>query len=181
MEIAYRPALDGRHTCFEAVLKSLKNDFSSLKPISPTFGKSKTIRQKMNEIVSDEKSGWHKQIKVNLLIQDKKKKRNYFVEYVYDFHCLSCDNKHRLFTELCFDNREAVPANLFKIDMGVRNFKAKSGSKALGLIICIGESARKLGEWDNSVATSNEYELAIDTGYRDYLDPNHFLTLEIKS
>jgi len=179
MEITYRPSLDDRHKCFEAALERLKNELSSLKPISPAFGKSKTIRKKMNSIVSDEHSGWHKQIKVNPLIQDKKKKRNYFVEYIYDFNCLSCDRKHRIFTELCFDNREAVPANLFKIDMGVRNFMTNSGSKALGLIICLGESARELGEWDNSVATSDEYELAIDTGYRDYLNSNHFLTLEI--
>jgi hypothetical protein len=181
MEIAYSPALDERHKCFEAILGSLKNELSSLKPISATFGKSKTIRQKMSRIVSDENSGWHKQIKVNPLIQDKKKKRNYFVEYIFDFHCLGCANKHRLFTEICFDNREAVPANLFKLDMGVRNFKTKSGSKALGLIICLGVSAREVGKWDNSVATSDEYELAIDTGYRDYLDANHFLILEIKS
>lgn len=181
MEIAFRPALDERHVCFESVLENIKSEFSSLKAISPTFGKSKTIRQKMNAIVSDENSGWHKKVSVNPLIQGKEKKSNYFVEYIFDFQCLSCSSKHRLFAELCFDNREAIPANLLKIDMGVKNFKAKSEGKALGLLVCLGNSARVAGKWDNSVATAEEYELAIDTGYRDYLEANHFLTLEIRS
>ena len=179
MNIQYRPELNSTDQCFRHVLSHVAESLRTLKKVSPSFGKSKTIRQKMDEIVRNEGSGWQRKVKVNPRIQEKIKAQNYFVEYICDFNCDMCKTKHRLLAEICFDNREAIPANILKLDMGIRNFKEKVGGKALGLIICLDTKAREVGEWDNSVGTADEYELALDTGYRDYLDESNFIALEI--
>jgi hypothetical protein len=154
-------------SCFSRVIDELKSDLSGLPPIGPNFGKSLTIRKKMNELAKRNK--WYKKVGINSQITDSERRSNFFVEYMHDFVCSTCDETHRINLELCFDNRQAMAANIFKLEIANTNFATKRNSKSLGVIVCLTDRAKQLGNWDNSVGTFDEYILAIETGYKDYI------------
>jgi len=62
-----------------------------------------------------------------------------------------------------------MAANIFKLEIANSNFMTKRNSKSLGVIVCLTDRAKELGNWDNSVGTFDEYILAIETGYKDYI------------
>jgi hypothetical protein len=159
---------DEEFLCFTDIIKDLKSDLSGLPEISPTFGKSATIRKKMNELAKRNK--WHKSVSINSKITNSDRKSNYFVEYMLDFLCARCNQTHRVNLELCFDNRQAMAANIFKLEIANANFISKRNSKCIGLIVCLTEKAKSLGQWDNSVGTFDEYILAIETAYVSYIN-----------
>jgi hypothetical protein len=175
MKIDYELPLSKENECFHQLLRKLKEDLSGLPPISAHFGKSKTIRDKMKVLARD----WHTKVSVNPKIRDKDGRQNYFVEYMKDFQCDTCGMKHRLLLEVGLDNREAIPANLLKLDIAASSF-IKAGGKALGVVVCVNAEARRIGKWDGSVGTSEEYVLGIDTGYSDYIS-SEIIPLAIKA
>jgi len=156
--------------CFQRIVDKLKSELSGLPPISPMFGKSQTVRAAMNEYAA--RNNWHKKVGINSNITGSKHNSNYFVEYMHDFMCTKCDAIHRINLELCFDNRQCIPANLLKLDMANANFINKRGGKSLGIVLCLSLNAKQIGKWDNSVATFEEYLLALETGYSAYLRTN---------
>ena len=168
MKLEFSNLREGDHICFADELGRLKKYLSELEPVSGNFGKSKTIRKKMDKLKS-ENSGWLTKIKVTPEVAASKGNQNYVVEYVKDFSCNLCHQSHRLLVELAFDNRQAIPANIFKLDIGCKNFEEKRGSKALGVLVCLKTDAREAGLWDKAVGTFDEYDTAISLGYAKYL------------
>jgi hypothetical protein len=90
-----------------------------------------------------------------------------------------CDARHMVTLELCFDNRQAIVANLAKADMAAQAFEPRSDQNvSLTFLAVVSKGAKKSGGWDNAVGTIEEYEYAIDGPYRKYVEsPIRLITI----
>ena len=77
------------------------------------------------------------------------------------------NRKVQVTLEIFGDNRQAVAANLLKLELAGRNY-AKFGV-AIGIGVCVDKELKKLG-WDGSTATSDEYEFALLHTYSRFIE-----------
>lgn len=91
---------------------------------------------------------------------------NYRFDAVLDSEeVLECGHRHRIFLEICFDNRQAIGTNLLKFQAGSELFDTSSDRKSLAILVCADNRTLKKNNWDSSAASSEEYEFAFRTPY----------------
>lgn len=91
---------------------------------------------------------------------------NYRFDAVLDSEeVLQCGHRHRIFLEICFDNRQAIGTNLLKFQAGSELFDTSSERKSLAVLICADNRTLKKYNWDSSAASLEEYEFAFRTPY----------------
>jgi hypothetical protein len=115
------------------------------------------------------KDGWVRQLLGIDAIPGHLHNQNYVVDFSCDNNIQSCAERHRLLLEICFDNRQAVGTNIFKLETSARNFRDKTRGIAIGVIICADRKSLKSGGWDAGVADEEEYQVALSTAYKEYL------------
>lgn len=74
--------------------------------------------------------------------------------------------KIQLTVEIFGDNRQAIAANLLKLELAGRNFEQLG--KSLGIGITLSKDLKKKG-WDGATASSEEYEFALFHTYSRFL------------
>jgi hypothetical protein len=91
---------------------------------------------------------------------------NYRFDAVFDSEVVQdCGHRHRIFLEICFDNRQAIGTNLLKFQAASDLFDTSADRKSLAILICADNRTLKKNSWDSSAASSEEYEFAIRTPY----------------
>lgn len=72
--------------------------------------------------------------------------------------------------ELAFDNRQALPTNILKVDLALRRIRAASShDKTVSVLITFCDETRHFAAWDGSVASYEEYEKQLAWGWNLYL------------
>lgn len=137
----------------------------------PDFNRSNSIRTVLSQHLSS-KIGWIPDFLALESIPRNFPNKNYVIDHIFDGDCRSCDVRHRLQIEVCFDNRQAIGTNILKLEIGAEAFRRRTGGRAFSLIICGNRKALKFGGWDSGVADDNEYQIAIDTAYKSILSGN---------
>lgn len=94
---------------------------------------------------------------------------NYVLNAIKDLPMASCNHRHRLLLEICFDNRQAIGTNLLKFEAAKRLFEKNENCLTTSIIICGSHEALAHLKWDGGVASHGEYENALLTVYRDIL------------
>ncbi len=157
------------HPCHAAVLDELINALGSFPPVnSPGFDRKRTIRDALLGQLTSE-LGWVYQLLGVEEVPPNLHNKNYIVDFAKDSNLPGCTNRHRVLVEICFDNRQAIGTNVFKLDLAARSFHERTGGEAVGVIICGDRKALKSGGWDPGVADEEEYLVALDTAYTNYL------------
>jgi len=105
---------------------------------------------------------------------------NYTMDGVLDQYDAECGHHHRFLIQTCFDNRQAIGTNLLKFEMAKKQFCRTERHKVLPIIVCADSDVLKIYKWDNSVASSSEYELALRSAYKDILDVTPVLIILCK-
>jgi hypothetical protein len=90
---------------------------------------------------------------------------NYRFDGILDILENECAHRHRFFIEICFDNRQSIGTNLLKFELATKNFETNSERKSLGIMLCADRSALRKFGWDESAASSEEYEVALRGPY----------------
>lgn len=156
-------------SCFEEVHKFLAGVAVLIPdPGETAFKRSNSVRNGLAKYLTKD-SGWQSNVLAFTNVSTSVPKKNYIVDYVYDFDLASCPNKHRVVLEVCFDNRQAIGTNLLKLDKAVRDFTSKIGREAEAILICADRRTLEIGEWDSGVADEEEYQIALSQGYVSYL------------
>lgn len=105
------------------------------------------------------------------------------IDAVLDFRCDDCSHRHRLFVEMCTDNRQAILANLMKLEFASRSFLQ---SYPDGLVCSIGvfiseerkAELKRKGYVDGAIGSLEEYEIQA-TGPWEGLITSPLLALKI--
>jgi hypothetical protein len=114
--------------------------------------------------------GWHQKFLFDGTIPNSINRANYTLDGIKDDPETSqCPHRHRTFVELCFDNRQAIGTNLLKFQVAVAKFEEKEATRGLPLLICADRRSLREFGWDNSAASSEEYEFAIRNPYRAFI------------
>jgi hypothetical protein len=98
--------------------------------------------------------------------------KNYVIDFIFDGSCSDCKKRHRLFVEVCFDNRQAIGTNILKLDSAASFFQDKTSGVALSVIVCADRKALSTGGWDSGVGDEEEYQIALNTAYKKHLKTN---------
>jgi len=155
--------------CFREPLNQLRRALESIPNFQDSnFNRSTTIRDALRNGLQVE-SRWISDFISLDMIPRNIPNKNYVIDHIYDGECVNCQQRHRLQVEVCFDNRQAVGTNVFKFETAASFFEKKTGGKALSLVVCGARAALNAGGWDSGVADENEYQIAIDSAYSDYL------------
>lgn len=115
------------------------------------------------------KNGWILDFPLVPSLQTDLPKTNYYVDAVFDAVTYDCTHSHRFVLEFCFDNRQAVGTNLLKFELATRNFSMSSNRAVTTMSICADRNTLKNLGWDGSIASSEEYELALRSTYNQIL------------
>lgn len=86
---------------------------------------------------------------------------NYKIHALLDMPECSCGQKHRLFFQLMFDNRQAIGTNLLRLDLALKNFETSDDRTGLAIGLMVDGPVKAKFRWDNSVAIGKEYEMAL--------------------
>ncbi len=169
IDLATERSGPGHEDCITELTQSIQKRLASGPAISSNgFAKTKTFRELLKTLVEvDEQWNW-KFLGLEAIPSDLFNE-NYVVDLVSDKNFGSCTQRHRLLIELCFDNRQAIGTNIFKLQTAARQFEQRTGGKAYCLIVCGERKALKSGLWDSGVGDEEEYQIAISTAYREYL------------
>lgn len=102
-----------------------------------------------------------------LLVPVNRKKSsavNFVADSVITFDGCECGDIHQIRLEISFDNRQIIGTNFLKMLVGT-NSESDRHRRYLGIIVCPSRDAKKEFGLDASVASSDEYLLAIESGY----------------
>jgi hypothetical protein len=156
-------------SCFENVHNFLKGLAPIIpNPSQPDFQRSTSVRNTLSGHLTKE-SGWQANFLAFTNVSASVPKKNYIVDFVFDFEMDTCPNKHRVVLEVCFDNRQAIGTNLLKLDKAVSDFVSKQGREAEAILVCADRRTLDFGGWDSGVADEEEYQIALSQGYKSYL------------
>lgn len=86
---------------------------------------------------------------------------NYKIHALFDMPDCSCGQKHRLFFQFLFDNRQAIGTNLLRLDLALKNFETSEDRTGLAIGLMVDGPVKAQFRWDNSVAIGKEYEMAL--------------------
>lgn len=159
----------GEVGCFEKVHRFLAEVASVIpNPGETDFQRSNSVRKILAKYLTKE-SGWQPNFLVFTNVSTSVPRKNYVVDFVFDFDLTECPNKHRVVLEVCFDNRQAIGTNLLKLDKAVVDFESRQGREAEAILICADRRTLDIGEWDSGVADEEEYQIALSQAYKSYL------------
>lgn len=169
IDLASSGAGPTHETCISQLIDSVQALLSTAPEMSSdAFAKTKTFRQLLRSLVESD-SVWNWKFLGIDAIPDGLFNENYVLDLMSDKNFGNCNQRHRLLVELCFDNRQAIGTNVFKLQVAAQQFQARTGGKAYCLIVCGDRKALKKGQWDSGVGDEEEYQIAISTGYREFL------------
>lgn len=157
------------HACFDVILSRILDALKGTPSLtSVEFEKTKSLRAVLTTNLTSE-SGWVRQLVGIDAIPSNLHNQNYVIDFSSDYQSEVCSERHRVLLEICFDNRQAIGTNIFKLETAAKNFREKTGGDAVGIIICGDRKSLKVGGWDAGVADEEEYQVALGTAYGDYL------------
>jgi hypothetical protein len=158
--------------CHRLPIREIGHLLESLPNVDhPDFRRSASIRSLLGSGLNT-KDGWNHAFLGIGSITNNLHNKNYVIDYVFDSECRGCPSRHRLQVEVCFDNRQAVGTNIFKLEASARAYQNRTSGSALSLIVCGDRKYLKNGGWDAGVADEDEYQIAIDTAYEGYVTTN---------
>ena len=128
---------------------------------------SKKIRFLMDEFFS--RHNWIRDFKVDSSIPESEPNTNYKLDAIKDIETES-NVTLRLLFESCFDNRQAIGTNLLKFAVAKREYKGNSRVSPQPILLVADKSNLRKYGWDGSIASFEEYELAIRDPYAEILE-----------
>ncbi len=147
------------------MISHLENQIRTIQqPFTKGANSSSLLKQEVQKLLID----WNE----NLLIQSgfptrKLPYSHVQVDFQNEFNFKRPMLKLQVTLEIFGDNRQAVAANLLKLELAGRNF-SKYG-QTIGIGVCIEKSLKARG-WDGSTATSDEYEFALLHTYARFIE-----------
>lgn len=141
---------------------------TQIRAIERTFEKGANSSSLLKKEIQKILINWNE----NLLIQSgfptrKLPYSHVQVDFQNEFLLQEPKLKLQVTLEIFGDNRQAVAANLLKLELAGRNF-SKFG-QTIGIGVCIEKSLKAKG-WDGSTATSDEYEFALLHTYARFIE-----------
>lgn len=154
------------HGCFQAQIKQLTSAIKYLKisDFRKETPPSKIVRDSLNTVFRT--NGWDVSVLLSPRFPRDVPNQNVLLDACTDSSLGACRSRHLLGVEICFDNRQSIGTNLLKFEMSRREFQKSTGGDTLGLIVVCDKKTLRIGGWDSSVASSEEYELALSAAYR---------------
>lgn len=114
--------------------------------------------------------GWNQKFVFDGSIPNSINRANYTFDGIKDEpESTGCLHRHRTFVEICFDNRQAIGTNLLKFQAALTKYEDKEFSRGLPILVCADRRSLREFGWDNSAASSEEYEFAMRNPYKDIL------------
>lgn len=146
------------------LISSLSQEVNALEnSFSKGTNSSSSLKLSFAEFLKD----WNK----DLLIQQDFPSRKFpsshvQVDFQTEIHLSESNRKVQITLEIFGDNRQALAANLLKLELAGQNFSRFGVS--IGVGVCIDKRLKKLG-WDGSTATSDEYEFGLLHTYSRFI------------
>ena len=101
---------------------------------------------------------------------------NFKINYLRVISDCSCDERHKIFLHRCFDNRQAIGANLLRFEVASKELNDWSGV----FIAIVASSRAKKVAWDGSVATYEEYVHSLNGPYsKIFQAPIDFMVMDV--
>ena len=163
--------LQSHADCIRAFTSELREIFDQidLSQISAPPSATGQLKKLIEPLLTD--NGWKQKIPLINDVPLSIPSGGYVVDYQKIAEFDGCGSRHQLSMELCFDNRQAILGNLAKADLATLPFESRAESN-VGITYVVAplnvEVKRKTG-WDDSIATFEEYEYALDSGYREFI------------
>ena len=127
--------------------------------------------------------GWHLEVEFGNFPRMGRARAAVTIDAVLNFPCSDCEHHHRIFVEMCTDNRQAILANLMKLEFASRRFLQNyPAGVSTGVGVFISEDRKKdlksKNLVDGAIGSREEYEIQA-TGPWDGLITTNLLALSI--
>lgn len=99
---------------------------------------------------------------------------NFVADAVLTFEDCPCGLVHQVRVEISFDNRQIIGTNVLKMLVGT-NVGSTENRHYLGVVVCPSKESKTGFDLDASVASADEYLLAIENGYFPFVSVPIFL------
>ena len=111
-----------------------------------------------------ELSGWRLDIEFGKFPQMGRARASVTIDSVSNYDCADCGHRHRVFVEMCTDNRQAILANLMKLEFAGREFRKNyPDGVSVGVGIFLSEhrkaTLKNRGYVDGAIGSLEEYEI----------------------
>lgn len=111
-----------------------------------------------------ELSGWLSDVEFGKFPQMGRARAAITIDSVRNYDCQDCGHRHRLFVEMCTDNRQAVLANLMKLEFAGREFRKNyPDGLSVGVGVFLSQDRKKVlqrkGYVDGAIGPLEEYEI----------------------
>jgi hypothetical protein len=162
------PGQPGSHQCFDPVLETISSTFNSCE--LDKFDERKSGTQQIRDVVEPRFAAdeWSTKVLVTQDFPGGVLQANYEVDFQLQFFAEGCSLRHQVSLELAFDNRQAIGANLLKMDLANTYFVESTGGLSISVIVVATASGRDLGHWDGAVGIDLDYSWALRNAYSRY-------------
>jgi hypothetical protein len=130
---------------------------------------SSAIQSHLREVLL--KEGWLERQLISRDALNDLSNAAYRVNFFYLVQDCSCENNHRFYLHLCFDNRQAVGTNLLRFELAQKKLSDGAKQRHTYLAFVIDTYAKEKYGWDNSAGTYEEYRHALESAYKGILSP----------
>jgi hypothetical protein len=146
------------------------DDFLNVLKISVSSYATQSDRssKQIQDFISASLEQWGAETSFNFQPVREKSQANFTLDFMKEIHSSSA----RMFLggELAFDNRQAIFTNVIKVDLALTRLReASEVSRTMSVLVTFCGDSRRLGNWDGSVATFEEYCQQLDWGLDRYL------------
>jgi len=117
-------------------------------------------------------SSWMKAFLLRPMNRRRSSVTNFVVDAARDFFDQKCQHHHQIRIEISFDNRQIIGTNVLKMLVGAGRIVT---SRRLGILIAPSKDAKNVFGLDPAVGSSDEYLLAIESGYPELISLPIFL------
>lgn len=118
---------------------------------------------------------WLRDFMLIPLPRGKSSSVNYIVDAALLRENCQCGSVHQVRVEISFDNRQIIGTNVLKMILDQELVLSKENYTNLGVLICASREAKTTFELDPAVGSSDEYLMAIETGYTAFVSTPIFL------
>lgn len=100
---------------------------------------------------------------------------NFVVDALRAFVGETCGHNHQIRIEISFDNRQVIGTNVLKMIVRNENFEESPDKRWLGIILAPSRDAKTAFGLDSAVGSSDEYLVAVESGYRELINQPIYL------
>ncbi len=169
------PEYRGHDACFSQVVKETADLFAQPDVSDFRAGESATSQLTRHIKQGLKSHGWQESQLAIRNIPAGLADANYKVDWQKIVAVDNCSHTHLISMELAFDNRQSIPANIFKLEIASLEFQTRPEHVALGILVTASKAGKESGGWNGAVGPSEEYDFALARAYGKSLKTNFCL------